>query len=283
MKKWIVGIFLLASALQLSACGQRGQSVGTEQAAAASEMETQETGRPGQTEETITQETQPQGTEEPGEDGAVIIGGADGPTSIFMASKYDLTDLEEAVKFYILKQNDALESYPVQTAAHHILKQVDNEDGIVCYLYYGMFGFHVTAEGRLDEKEENIGGHFGLARVSLAKNEDGEYQLMDFWSPRDGGLLDDDVRENFPEDIQDEAIMAHSYYYQELSAECRRQAKALASSLAKALQPSRRHPMDEDSSDPVLQPTTIASEEGTEIIQPTTQATDELPAIIPVE
>lgn len=273
-KQWLTCMVVLAAVLWISACGQKTES-GAVQTTSAAETSANEK----DTQDSL----EVSGENEENEDGAVIIGGADGPTAIFVASRYDLSDIDEAVKYYISKENEGgVKEYPLQTVAHRTLKQEETERGTVRYLYYGELSYQISPDGLLLDEEE-AGGRFGLVKITLSKDENGEYQLVDYWTPGDGGLLDDDISENFPEDIQEEAINAHTKYGNEISGECLKQAREFSDAFLKGLEYSAGDAKGEENADPILEPTTIDSGEGPDVFQPTTMASDELPEAIPVK
>ena len=51
-----------------------------------------------------------------------------------------------------------------------------------------------------------------VCRLTLRVAENGDYEVTDYWEPRDGALFSDDLKENFPEEIQDDAINSVSLY-----------------------------------------------------------------------
>ena len=130
-----------------------------------------------------------------------IIGGADGPTAIYVADEtaWDNTGLQ-ALYAAILEQNKAdYADGECQTAAVYVLKEghTDTEDIYYCLTQYGQFGF------------EN--GYFtkvsGTGTIPVRMRFDKNMNLIEYKAPMDGTYYADSIREMFPADIQEEAIM----------------------------------------------------------------------------
>lgn len=49
------------------------------------------------------------------------------------------------------------------------------------------------------------------AKVTIAIAEDGSMEVTDFWVPREGASMEDDIKENFPEEFWDAALYMNGY------------------------------------------------------------------------
>lgn len=129
------------------------------------------------------------------------------------SSKYDDVISEYIKKLYEEKmdhiQGDVIYS------KHIILKIVSNESEMLCYLMPWCSKFNIKP----DEKLELTGSNGIVCRLTLTVSENGDYEVTDYWEPRDGALFSDDLKKNFPEEIQNNAINSVSLYANSLQNE----------------------------------------------------------------
>lgn len=203
-----------------------------------------------------------------------IIGGADGPTSIFIASKSDLTQLPQAVQWYLCQDTPAPSEGPIQTAAYAGLCQWGHDRITSICLYYLRSGWDLTADLTLDEGSyEEVQG---FARLDLALDENEEYQLKELWyTPAPAGK--EELLKGFPEQLIEEALKAPDTYQQTLREQCAGKAQESAGIFSGlAQQPSQ-----------AIAPTTQApppeGDETGSVMAPTTQGSDEPPAPLPLK
>lgn len=231
MKKLWVGV-LLAAIFVMTACGKGAESdmnaeVNTEESEAKeidsekeaiSDTKAEQTENENKGNETVSDERVQTFS---------VIGGADGPTSIFLAGKYDLTDLDNALTCYLIKALEEPESSGIKTESHVIMAQEENGDEITVYLWSLYEEFEITIGSILNE-EPIISAHIPCA-VTLKKNADKEYELVEVWMPRDGSNFVKDIQikdidDKFPKEIRADAKNSQ-LYIETQSEECLEQAK----------------------------------------------------------
>jgi hypothetical protein len=90
--------------------------------------------------------------------------------------------------------------------AHTVLKTVETDNTVTVFamVLYMKFGY---AESGFFETG---GSHMPVA-VTFEKNAAGEYQLKEYWIPRDGSGYVPSIREKFPSDIYEEALDTQKY------------------------------------------------------------------------
>lgn len=234
-------------------------------------------GTPSQAPEESSQALSEADREDNSQDGVnsvSIIGGADGPTSIFIASKSDLTQLSQAVQWYLCQNTPAPSDGPIQTAAYAGLYQTGQEGITSIYIYYLRSGWELTADLALDES--SLQEAQGFARLDLTLDEDKEYQLKEIWhTPAPAG--EEALLEGFPQWLIEDALNAPDTYETTLRGQCAQDARkstglfsGLAPEPSQAISPTTQAPPPE-------------GEETGSVIAPTTQGSDEPPAPLPLE
>ncbi len=135
-----------------------------------------------------------------------IIGGADGPTSIFLAKSFYREDLEEMLEYAVQEYLGALireeNSYLVCSAK--ILKQESKDDQTTVYLSGLAESYEITEEALISDTCK-VWAH-APAKVTLEKNEKGEYKVQDFWMPEKEETYEEEIRRQFPEELWEEAL-----------------------------------------------------------------------------
>lgn len=61
----------------------------------------------------------------------------------------------------------------------------------------------------VDDEVESVSGGCSPVALTFLENED-EYELLEYWEPRDGSYYSDDIRDKFPEDVQEKYWSADS-------------------------------------------------------------------------
>ncbi len=113
-------------------------------------------------------------------------------------NKSDIPDgLLHCASFVLLKQEE-LSGTPVVDSTEHT--KIVTAYGIALHEAYGFSGhtFHVVE-----------GSH--IPTIITFEVINGEYVLKDYWTPRDGSYYALDVRDKFPDDIEDEALDTQKY------------------------------------------------------------------------
>lgn len=113
-------------------------------------------------------------------------------------NKSDKPDgLLHCASFVLLKQEE-LSGTPVVDSTEHT--KIVTAYGIALHEAYGFSGhtFHVVE-----------GSH--IPTIITFEVINGEYVLKDYWTPRDGSYFALDVRDKFPDDIEDEALDTQKY------------------------------------------------------------------------
>ncbi len=170
--------------------------------------------------------TSPSSQEIPDRTAAVsIIGGGDGPTSIFVASKHDLSQLSQAIQWYLSENTPAPSEGPIQTAAYAGLYQQEQDGLTRIYVYYLRGGWDLTAGLALDENSRRESQ--GFARLDLTLGENGEYQLEELWHVP-APAKEEELSQGFPQWLIEDALKAPDTYRQSLGEQCSQQAQKTA-------------------------------------------------------
>lgn len=123
--------------------------------------------------------------------------------------------LDGALSYYIKEKYKNELSHVVgeiEEEAHIVLKAIDNEKEIICYVMPWYSKFTKKEDGSLEE----AGGSGVVCKITLAHYDDGKYQLIDYWEPGDGAYFITDIKKTFPKDIQNDAINSVQLYYKTL-------------------------------------------------------------------
>lgn len=217
---------LLAASLSLSACSGSQEEESTASAAAVDRaLESSQ-------EETALERSQAPEETTASDSSLQIIGGADGPTSVFVVGKSDLTTVDGALNYYILQQNEETTPGDIRVEAHQLLKQEDQDGATVCYVYFCCQSYDFQSDEELPAAPAQETA--ALARLRLRLNQDQKYILDNYWLPGDGSQdrVVKDVQDQFPEEIQDPALRASVLYTQALQDSCRNQAESQAGILS---------------------------------------------------
>ena len=125
-----------------------------------------------------------------------IIGGADGPTSIYVSqSGEENRTLDEAVSAKLLESADSYSEGEVN-AEGHIILEVD-EDAKKAYVLttYGEYGF---VNGNMTK----ISGTGVIPAVAYFTEENNNFNVTSFEYPGDGAMFMEDIKKMFPENLQ---------------------------------------------------------------------------------
>ncbi len=135
------------------------------------------------------------------------IGGADGPTDIAITKSVDRTDLDACITDAILSANaDYYSGGDFAAEAHTELKTVRSGGKVTFYAMALYMEFGYDADGGFSD----TGGSYMPVAITFEKNAAGEYGLIEYWMPRDGGDAAS-IREKFPSDIHEDALDTRNY------------------------------------------------------------------------
>lgn len=119
----------------------------------------------------------------------------------------DPTNLESSVAGAILSANaDGYKNADFAAQAHTILKTVekDNTTTVYAMALYMKFGYAGSGFS------ETGGSHMPVA-ITFEKNPAGEYELKEYWRPRDGSDYAPSIKDKFPSDIYHDALDTQKY------------------------------------------------------------------------
>lgn len=99
--------------------------------------------------------------------------------------------------------------YPIgefKTEAHALLKIEDDDTTTTAYLiaYYAVYNFP-------DGKPQLVGGSHMPVALTFSRQQDGSFDLTDYWEPSDGSYYASSIQERFSSDIASIAISSHTY------------------------------------------------------------------------
>lgn len=125
-------------------------------------------------------------------------------------------DLEYCITQAILSADaKESESGEFQTEAHHNMKITEKGGEVTVYT-------HVLYQRWKNADETGRGSYIPTA-ITFTKDENGRYQLKEYWIPKDGGDFKPSIEEKFPEDIWEET-WNHQEYIDALEEECKQKA-----------------------------------------------------------
>ncbi len=129
-------------------------------------------------------------------------------------SSTDRGILDQCVSDAILSANKGefpLGGYAVE--AHTNLKTVEDADTVTVYAMALYLEFDLSGGGCA----ETGGSHMPVA-VTFTKNSAGEYELKEYWTPRDGTYYAASIKERFPSDIYEDAMDTQKYVTAQIQA-----------------------------------------------------------------
>lgn len=154
-----------------------------------------------------------------------VVGGADGPTAVFVAEKIGYSDLEGAVGYAIIEANKSESKegnrMPVQT--HVLLGQEEKDDLVTCYVQALYEEYALGEDGKLEE--ESVAGSYVPVAITF-RQEDGEYKLEEYWEPEDGSYFKPSIEKKFPPELVEQALNGQDYI-DILQEECLRKAQEM--------------------------------------------------------
>jgi len=138
--------------------------------------------------------------------------------------------LETAVSSAIMAHYDSGEPDGLIYAEGHILLgsesksdadgQTDTIDEITLYLLV------LKRAHAVYDPMKIINGGYGPVAITFIIDSNGQYQLKEYWEPRNGSYYEEDIRNKFPEPLADEVLINHQNYVTELDRLCTANAEA---------------------------------------------------------
>lgn len=229
---------------------------------------------------TATGESSPSNEEEssPSQNGISIIGGADGPTSIFLAGKLDMTDLDSALSSYIRQYAPISSFSPLRLEHHRVLMEYSGSsfDETICYIYSLQTAWDLDENQKLQTEPSQVFEQLVVA--TLTPDEEGQWQLGDFWTSGDFDSLDEadfkeQIESHFPERLWEEAVEGPSLYRDDYKDYLLEEAAQEAEEMRKLFDFENMEPED----------LPFMAEPGSEVIAPTTRSSDQLAPPLPLE
>jgi beta-lactamase regulating signal transducer with metallopeptidase domain len=117
---------------------------------------------------------------------------------IYLPERTDKTNLEEVLSDYILaRQRHAFYMGEKAFEAHHIL-QTEEADGMVSVYMLVRFAWFEFQDGIF----ASVSGTGGIpVKMELKKSENGQYEVISYKEPMDGGMWRTSLQEMFPDDL----------------------------------------------------------------------------------
>ena len=100
-----------------------------------------------------------------------------------------------------------------------------DEGGFSQHIHYGWTLYEVYKV--TDDGLKSVGGAHAAAAITLREDSPGTFTLAEYWEPRPGSYLEQDIREKFPADIAEDGIDSQKFILQQIQ-ECYEQAIASA-------------------------------------------------------
>ena len=141
----------------------------------------------------------------------------DGGVEAFIARDHSETLLNSAIYDAILDHNLSKKTFGLNNCASFVMLDkaeisgtpvVGSTDHVGMVTVYGLALYQGYALVH-DELREEAGSHIPVAITFDVLN--GKYSLKEYWTPRDGTYYAPDIREKFPDRIEDEAMNTQKY------------------------------------------------------------------------
>ena len=143
---------------------------------------------------------------------AVAIGFMITPTDY---SKNIDEDLDKFISETILEQYESKEAYKYFPCESHKVIGAKEKDGKTTVYMWVAYGEYYWLENDVTEDS----GCSVPVVVTVKEDSQGKYSLEEFWEPSDGRYYQKDIRDKFPNSLEDEVIYEQSYR-KETNAEC---------------------------------------------------------------
>ena len=102
------------------------------------------------------------------------------------------------VETFFLLANEEKSATPLRGNDRHF-----NEVSVYLIVYHMKY--------KIQETVEEVEGGFVPTAITFSVDEDGNYTLKDYWTPRTGAYYEKDIRERFPEEVVEEALSIEKY------------------------------------------------------------------------
>lgn len=124
-------------------------------------------------------------------------------------------DLDKFISETILEQYETSDAYRYYSCESHSVIGAKEKDGKTTVYMWVAYGEYYWLENDVSEET----GYSGPVVLTAKKDNQGKYNLEEFWMPSDGRYYQKDIRDKFPSSLEDEVIYEHSYR-KETNAEC---------------------------------------------------------------
>lgn len=147
-----------------------------------------------------------------------------------------LLDMDKIVGEAIIGQRTSYGQGETAAEGHIILDFEERNGSVIVYTIasFGAFGF----ENGIFTKVSGSGAIPTV--ITLSKNENNEYSLLEYKEPLDGSLYADSIKKMFPQKLYDQVLSANKIY-SDLAAQQEEQAKEYLNSIGRKAQVSAAH------------------------------------------
>ncbi len=122
-------------------------------------------------------------------------------------TQYVYKNEAELLESTILRENTPQKNKDLFCCESHQVIQRDVKGSFITYYTAFGFGGYTLSEGEIKAEEE----FFSPAIISAELTKDGEYKLVDYWTPQSGEGYEKSVKERFPANHADKVIYGVSY------------------------------------------------------------------------
>lgn len=130
-------------------------------------------------------------------------------------------DLDKFISDAIMEQYESDESYRYYSCeSHSIIGVKENNDKTTVYMWvsYGEYIWDI------DDILEKSGSSVPMV-ITVNKNSKGKFSIEELWVPRDGTYYGKDIREKFPNNLEDKVFDKQQFVQKETNAACDSKAK----------------------------------------------------------
>lgn len=146
---------------------------------------------------------------------------ADSNNTIESNDAIDNVEIDKFISEAILKKYAELENFhKCDSFESHRIIDVEEKDGKEIFYMYVLYRGYVYEDGLA----KMITGVVIPTVITVRVDKEGRYVLEEYWEPRDGSLYASDIRDKFPDNLEDE-IFDSELYVEQLSSDCDEKAK----------------------------------------------------------
>lgn len=113
-------------------------------------------------------------------------------------------DLEACITKAVLAENESMSDEVAFQTESHLEMKIEEKDGhTTIYAYVLHAGYN--SSGRIESAS------YVPAVIIFAENDDGTYELEEYWTPKDGSYYKSSIEEKFPEELWEDALDGQEY------------------------------------------------------------------------